>query len=272
MKRLTLPRLDGELSLIELGAGPPVLALPGITCPASTWLDLGRRIAARGRRVLLLDQRGRGLTTVTEGGFGLDELAGDVLAVLRDLDLRDVVLLGHSMGALVAARVAARITDATDATATADATARPHPNPNPPGTVRPILVDPPICPGGRPYPTPLSRYLDLIRDARSGRLTLSEARSLHPTWENAEPWFEALPTCREEAVAAAHRDFHDGVFLSRWPALSATLLYGAHSDVVTPRDVALLRRANPRADIRPVENCGHMVPFERPDLLTKEFC
>ncbi|MFD0883451.1 alpha/beta fold hydrolase, partial [Streptosporangium algeriense] len=106
MRRLTLPRLDGELSLVELGQGPPVLALPGITCPAATWLELGRTIASRERRVLLLDQRGRGLTTVTEGGFGLSELAGDVLAILRDLDLRDVVLLGHSMGALVAARAA----------------------------------------------------------------------------------------------------------------------------------------------------------------------
>lgn len=57
-----------------------------------------------GARVLILDQRGHGRTTVTSGGFGLDVLAEDVLAVVRALQLEDVTLLGHSMGALVAAR------------------------------------------------------------------------------------------------------------------------------------------------------------------------
>ncbi|MFD0886867.1 alpha/beta fold hydrolase, partial [Streptosporangium algeriense] len=141
-----------------------------------------------------------------------------------------------------------------------------------PGIVRLVLVDPPLCPAGRPYPTPLNEYLELIRRARAGHLSPAEVRVRYPSWTEVESWVEALPTCREEAVTAAYRDFHDGVFLTEWPALSAILLYGSHSDVVTSEDAALLRRTNRRATVRAIDDAGHMIPFERPDLLTKEFC
>ncbi|MFI9628808.1 alpha/beta fold hydrolase [Streptomyces sp. NPDC052042] len=253
MKRLLVPRLDGQLSVLEAGKGPVVLALPGITCPADAWADLAGRLAAHDRRVLVLDQRGRGHSTVTEGGYGLDELADDVLAVLSELELADVVLFGHSMGALVAARAAT------------EAARRRWP-----GIVRLLLADPPLCRDGRPYPTPLAGYLDLVRRARSGTLTSDEVARRHPAWTSAEPWLTALPSCEEAAITAAHRDFHDGRFLSQWPSLRAELLYGERSDVVTAQDAALLRHANPRSTVRAVPGCGHMIPFERPDELARE--
>ena len=52
-------------------------------------------------RILAVDQRGHGRSTLpadTEGRTSWDGLRDDLLALLETLDLRDVVLSGHSMG------------------------------------------------------------------------------------------------------------------------------------------------------------------------------
>jgi pimeloyl-ACP methyl ester carboxylesterase len=65
---------------------------------------------ARGRRVLALDQRGHGATslaTVTEGRTTWLDMRDDLLALLAELELTNIVLAGHSMGGTVALLAAA---------------------------------------------------------------------------------------------------------------------------------------------------------------------
>ena len=52
---------------------PPILLIPGITSPAITWEFVGRRLAAF-TRVLILDNRGRGLSSGgAELGYSLED-------------------------------------------------------------------------------------------------------------------------------------------------------------------------------------------------------
>ena len=53
-------------------------------------------------RVVIPDMRGHGNSTKFASGDGIDTLADDLEQLLVELDLRDVVLVGWSMGALVA--------------------------------------------------------------------------------------------------------------------------------------------------------------------------
>ena len=53
--------------------------------------------------MLVLDVRGRGLSDTPADGFTLPEYAGDVAAVIDELELEPPVVLGHSMGARIAA-------------------------------------------------------------------------------------------------------------------------------------------------------------------------
>lgn len=58
----------------------------------------------RGMRILALDQRGHGLSTLsaqTEGRTSWDGMRDDLLAALATLDLNGVILSGHSMGGTV---------------------------------------------------------------------------------------------------------------------------------------------------------------------------
>lgn len=57
-------------------------------------------------RVFALDLRGHGKTDKPTTGYGMDELAHDVIAFMEDKSLRGVTLVGHSNGGYVAQQVA----------------------------------------------------------------------------------------------------------------------------------------------------------------------
>lgn len=63
-------------------------------------------LQASGFRTVTIDQRGHGSSDVPTSGYELDTLSSDIATVLETLDLRDVVLVAHSMGGLEAATVA----------------------------------------------------------------------------------------------------------------------------------------------------------------------
>lgn len=59
------------------------------------------------RRIIVPDLRGHGRSSRPPAGYGIDDLATDVLALLDALHVESAVVLGHSMGSLVAQRIAA---------------------------------------------------------------------------------------------------------------------------------------------------------------------
>jgi pimeloyl-ACP methyl ester carboxylesterase len=96
---------DGtRLRILDHGTGRPVLLLHGVTLSADIWHYQLDELARAGFRVLALDLRGHGRSEAGKARLTLARLAGDVEEVLRRLDLDDVVLVGHSMGGMVALR------------------------------------------------------------------------------------------------------------------------------------------------------------------------
>ena len=97
----------GSLHVVEVGPAdaPPIVLLHGITLSALTWTyqlrDLGDR-----HRLLAVDHRGHGSSKPGTSPWHLDRLAVDLSELLVHLDLRDAVVVGHSMGGMVALRCA----------------------------------------------------------------------------------------------------------------------------------------------------------------------
>ena len=227
------------------GDGPALVLLPGITSPAITWDFVSRRLAAF-CQVYTLDNRGRGLSS---GGatlsYGLGDYAADTAGVIDQLGLEKPVILGHSMGARVALRLAA---DAPD-------------------RVGPlILADPPVTgPGRRDYPVPLQWYLDGLAAACRGEPT-DTSNPLLKNWtaEQVAQRDQWLPTCDPEAIAQSHASFHDEDIFGLMPqATTPTLLiYAEHGGTVTEDDVAEIRGAIPDCRSVRIDGVGHMIPWD----------
>ncbi|HVR10475.1 MAG TPA: alpha/beta hydrolase [Thermoanaerobaculia bacterium] len=85
-----------------------VLAMHGIASNLMAWRAVARE-TARGGQVAILapDLRGRGESSGLPAPYGLGAHVADMLAVMDHLGVRRAVLAGHSMGAYLAARIAA---------------------------------------------------------------------------------------------------------------------------------------------------------------------
>jgi len=226
------------------GDGEPVVVLPGITSPAITWEFVARELS--GVRPVLTDLRGRGLSgPPADNSYGLDDYADDAAALIAGLGLRRPVVLGHSLGARIAAVLARR-----------------HP-----GAAGPlIVVDPPLTgPGRDPYPTSLEAFLAQLREARAG--TTADAVAAHwPGWPRREHELRArwLATCEVAAVFETYLGFERDDFLQPWRDLPVPALFvrGGRSPVVTEAGAAELAGLRPDIRIESVPGAGHMVPWD----------
>ena len=66
------------------------------------------KLPSLGYRCIGIDTRGFGYSDKPWNGYEYDRLADDILAVMRELKLRNVTLLGHSTAGAVAIRYMAR--------------------------------------------------------------------------------------------------------------------------------------------------------------------
>lgn len=238
---------SGRLRLHVLdygGDGVPLVMIPGITSPAITMDFVARELTDLVRPVVV-DVRGRGLSD-TGPSYALADYADDTVAVVGWLDLDRPVLLGHSMGARIAAATAARGM-AVRAT---------------------VLVEPPMSgPGRDPYPTTLQAFLDQLAQARRGT-TADEVAASWPRWPRREQDLRArwLSSCDRDAVAATHRGFEAEDFFATWPRVPApaVLVRGGDSPVVTDRGAAEAADAHPQARLVEIPRAGHMVFWDEP--------
>ena len=107
MEQLEVPVTGGSLALFRLSsAGPPVLAVHGITSSSRTWLAVARALG-NSCSLLAPDLRGRAASRALPGPYGVAAYVRDMLAVLDALDIERSLLVGHSLGAYVVAQLAA---------------------------------------------------------------------------------------------------------------------------------------------------------------------
>ena len=95
----------GTLEFDDQGNGPVMVFMHGWSLGKEAFAIQRRELSGR-YRVIVPDMRGHGNSKRFEQGDGIDTLAGDLEQLLVALDLRDAILVGWSMGALVAWQVA----------------------------------------------------------------------------------------------------------------------------------------------------------------------
>lgn len=237
-------------ALRQAGQGSrPVVVVPGITTPAGGIASFTAAVAdlPAVSEVCVLDMRGRGLSeSAGPGHHRARDYAADALALVEEAGLVRPLLVGHSLGARVAATARAMAPGASSGV---------------------LAIDPVLASPQRPYPSQLDQFLLELAGSKAGR-GLELAKEKFPSWspEQLEQRATWLATCDEVAIIESYSWFHLETFEPVWATVPppAVLLAGDESPAVKPEDVHSLATLNPEARVLVAADSGHMVPWDNP--------
>jgi pimeloyl-ACP methyl ester carboxylesterase len=99
-----MPFFDDRLFYTDSGEGPAVVMIHGWTCDGSDWAWLSAALVAD-HRVIVPDLRGHGRSAEGDG-YLPEDFAADIADLLRHLEVADALLVGHSLGGIVASVLA----------------------------------------------------------------------------------------------------------------------------------------------------------------------
>jgi pimeloyl-ACP methyl ester carboxylesterase len=231
-------RVDGRLVRFRaVGDGPPVLLVHGLGGSPRWWTRTTRSLA-EAHRVILPELPGFGLGLPLGGGapFRLAE-APDILRELIDrLAIGRAGLVGHSLGALACAGVAARAPEVVH---------------------RLVLIAPPVRTAGAGL---LGNALPAVRTLLG--LPLAAAVTVATDIASRSPL--ALLRAAGELLVTEHARELARVLV---PTL---LLWGSRDVLVPASGAAELAELVPGAQLRLIPGAGHVPMLDRPDDLTRE--
>ncbi len=94
-----ITREDGtKIRYITTGSGQPIVLAHGYGISLSEWNIVSADLVQKGYKVIMFDQRGHGKSTIGTDGIGSQSMASDYKAVLEYFDVKDGIIVGHSMG------------------------------------------------------------------------------------------------------------------------------------------------------------------------------
>ncbi|MEO1297773.1 MAG: alpha/beta fold hydrolase, partial [Cyanobacteria bacterium J06636_16] len=272
---LTVRGLDLCVCTWGRETGTPILCLHGVLNQGAIWDAIAPPLVQQGYRIIAPDLRGHGKSAHVgpEGNYQLLDHLGDVDALIQQLGLVACHVVGHSMGAVIAASLAS---------------ARPR-------HTRSLTLVEPVVPGDEMESTAeqLATHLNY--------LSMPPTHPVYAKLSEAVDRFQKtlpilLPAWAEKLAARILEQVDDG-FRWRWdPRLQVrtrfglsggtftrdryaqllqhiqaptTLIFGKQSDFNRPEDLAFQRQHLPKASVITIPG-GHHLPLESPVEVARE--
>jgi pimeloyl-ACP methyl ester carboxylesterase len=253
--------VDGVgIHYVERGSGPAVVMLHGFGGHTfsfrHTILDL-----SRDHRVIAVDLMGFGYSErFVEGDYSQTRRAWLVMRLMDRLGIQKATLLGHSMGGGTAMRIAATWPERVDSLVLAASTAGERFRSRAFGAARLLKPLLPLL------PRIASSRLLLVSVHDSSFLT-AELRDAYLAPARIKGSMEGLARMMEDTR-------HDEPVAYERVTQPALILWASKERVLPPRMLDELRRCVPHARVEIVEEAGHLLLEERPEVcnaLIREF-
>jgi N-formylmaleamate deformylase len=154
------------------GAKPPFILLHGATDNGLCWTPVAEVLSDK-YDVIMPDAQGHGLSDRFDESFIFSRFTEQVFGLVRGLDLKKPLIMGHSMGAVTAVSVAVEYPDLPGA----------------------MILEDPVW-----YDRPHSELADLNKPRDFSKLRncsmeeiIADTRKLHPNWPDEEirPWAQS---------------------------------------------------------------------------------
>lgn len=237
-----------------IGNGVPFVILHGFLGMSDNWKTLGIRYSEEGYQVHLLDQRNHGRSFHSDA-FSYSLMVEDLKNYCDEHQLEEIVLLGHSMGGKVAMQFATEYPERVSKLIIADIGPKAYP-PHHQAILKALssLDFSEIKTRGEAEDT-LAQYIKepgvrlfLLKNLyRKSQTEFGLRINLPVLAEKMEEIGEALP---------------DGAVFEK----DTLFLRGGNSGYIEDMDELLIKKHFPKAIIRTVENAGHWLHAEQPDV------
>ena len=240
-------------------SGPAVVLVQGLGLSSRFWFDQPERLLASGvPRVVLLDNRGTGRSEKPRRPYRLPDMADDVARVIREAGAGPAIVVGISMGGMIAQHVAMRHPRDVRALVLLATTAG-HPH------------------ATLPHPSALALLLRaprVRRDAaeirRFNRLLLPE-QELDRAHVHFARWPEALA---HDPLSMQTFARHFFAVMTNWTGARvrrvehpAVVIHGAEDILVPPENGRRLAKLLPRGRLVELPGVAHAVSLLAPDAI-----
>ncbi|HZG51947.1 MAG TPA: alpha/beta fold hydrolase [Pyrinomonadaceae bacterium] len=249
---MSVARVRGiELGYEVTGAGSPVVLLHGFPFNRTLWREQADALGER-YRIITVDLRGHGETNATRDPATMEEMAGDVAALLDELGIARATLGGLSMGGYVALAFARLFPERVRALLLADT--RPQAD----------------TPEAR-----LTREATALRALDEGMHTVAAAmlpklfapstHAEHP--EIVERVREMILNTDPQGAASALRGMavrRDQTEFLRAISCPTLIIVGSLDQITPPADAELMHREIRGSRLEIIAGAGHVSNLERP--------
>ncbi len=244
------------LHVEEGGVGRPIVLLHGLGASSYMWRHLAPELAKR-HRVVTVDLKGFGRSDKpADADYRIDDHAAAITALLDRLNLRDVTLVGHSLGGAVALLIAVDADRAGDKRISRLILMNSPAFEQVPSLAISVLRLPLVPYILLPALTPEFGARAILNAGDGTRITSSEIEAY------ARPLRDrgALQALIKTGRGIEPRNFPD--VIARYPRLrQPTLVIWCRSDPTVPLAIGQrLAQALPRAELRIFDSCRHVPP------------
>ena len=235
-----------------IGEGKPFVILHGFLGMGDNWKTLAKQFSTLGFQVHLVDQRNHG-RSFHDSEFNYDVLAADLKSYCSQHNLKDIVLLGHSMGGKTAMLFAALYPAIVSKLIVADISPRFYPVHHDAILEGLTSLNFEEITSRKEAETQLSKY---VQDVGTRQFLLKNVYRISPNVLGLRINLEVLKAQVSEVGEALPSTL---VFQK-----DSLFLRGDKSEYISTADEALIKIQFPSANVKTISNAGHWLHAENP--------